>query len=129
MQVYPLSCRKRDLLYTVASRMVYYGLHVLPVINKKGKVIGTVFYQDICKAISSHKSGELLWIFQIMDKVALLAHSNDTEMSALEKMRLNRSGHLFVVDEKGRLCGYIGFMTLARRAVLSREKEQREVLI
>jgi len=105
----------------------------LPVVDKKGKVIGIVTRSDIREASPSDATTLSVWelnyllaklqVVDIMTKNPVTIHAEDTLMTAAKLLYENKIGALPVVDDKGILTGIITESDIFRVLICWMEEE------
>jgi len=105
----------------------------LPVVDKKGKVIGIVTRSDIREASPSDATTLSVWelnyllaklqVADIMTKNPVTIHAEDTLMKAAKLLYENKIGALPVVDDKGIITGIITESDIFRVLICWMEEE------
>jgi CBS domain-containing protein len=110
----------RDLALQLLSGM-YSGL---PVVDKKGRVIGVVTEFDLLNAVRGGKDLQTAMAEEIMSRTVVCAREDDALDDVIAQMTEHHIIRLPVVDKDGKLIG-----VLARADILSRLIEPEFVAI
>jgi CBS domain-containing protein len=85
----------------VARLMVRRKIGALPVIDKKGKIIGIFTERDLLKrVVAAELSIKDTLVSQVMTKKLITASSDETPMYCLRKMKEKNFRHILVVEDK-----------------------------
>jgi CBS domain-containing protein len=118
MQAFPPCCGKNDNVDSVMDHMFLTGTKFLPVVDENRHLVGTITYEEMCRAVSDKKrSGEGLKAHHVMNPEAPSINMHDDEAAALSTMRHHHQGRLPVVDFNNSLTGMVSFMSIARRMI------------
>ncbi len=117
MQTEVISAEKTMTMMKAHKLMRSHGIRRLPVVNKRGKLVGIVTRSDIRHAEASDATTLNVWelnyllasikIGDIMSKNPITVQSDDTVKTAAIRLHNNKIGALPVVDEANRLVGIL----------------------
>ena len=122
------SCKADDTLETAAGKMWNYDLGCLPVLDKKGEIVGMITDRDICMA--AYTRGLTLNhipVSMAMSQDLHFCKVDDTIKDAEEKMISHRVRRLPVLDGKNQLVGIVALSDLAQEAEREIDLTQQEI--
>lgn len=110
-------CSPETKLYDAAKTMSTISIGALLVVDKEKKVVGLITNRDVCLSLSQKQTASLakLTVGQIMPKKVYTIKTSDDVSIAYNQMKVNKVGHLPVVDSYGKLKGIISLQNLSKK--------------
>jgi CBS domain-containing protein len=109
----PVFCNEHDTIADVAGKIVATEHRRLPVVARKGEVVGVLTKSDLLDAFLRHEDFEQS-VSEIMNRELILCDASESVKYVLQKFKLSRRGGFPVVERK-KLVGMISerdFVTL-----------------
>ena len=119
-------CQPEDNLAEAVKIMWELDCGIVPVVNRKKEVIGTITDRDISVSVFlQNKPPTEILLDDVMTEKVFICSEDEKIESALKKMRKNQVKRLPVVKENGKLCGIISItdILLAAREEKSLRKK------
>ena len=122
------SCRPEDSLNAAAEIMWDNDCGCIPVCDADGRLAGMITDRDVCMA-AYLQGGTLraLRVYSAMAKEVFSCRPDDTTAKAEATMRQHRIRRLPVVDDDGRLVGFLSLSDIAKKAEHMAGRKNKEV--
>ena len=112
----PKCCNLKHTIQDCAKMMVEFGVGILPVVDDRGKLIGTVTDRDIVKRAVAHNKPANTKVQDVYSDQPVHLHENDTVEQAEELMREGHIRRLIVIDDQKRPAGVVSVGDIAKSA-------------
>lgn len=108
--------RPSDHVHTAALHMRRRHVGFLPVVDERGKPVGTVTDRDLClRVLADDKRASNTGVHQVMTMGPVTCHYMDDIAVAEERMKREHKSRIMVVDDDGHLVGVISLSDIAVR--------------